>query len=164
MNFLRALKFIISRKSLEKIYFSYIRPLLEYSDTVWENCSAESKKLLEAIHTEAARIVSGATKLRSIDKLFLRLGWEPLKSRRNTHKLLLFYKIIHGIAPKYLSELILSLVQETTTYSVRNSDNIRNYRAHTNLFLNSFFPSKRPVWNDLPSDLKSASNMELSKI
>ena len=75
MNFLRALKFIISRKSLEKIYFSYIRPLLEYSDTVWENCSAESKKLLEAIHTEAAQIVSGATKLRSIDKLFLHLGW-----------------------------------------------------------------------------------------
>ena len=79
MNFLRALKFKISRKSLEKIY-SYIRPLLEYSDTVWENCSAESKKLLEAIHTKAARIVSGATKLRSIDKLFLHLGWEPLKA------------------------------------------------------------------------------------
>ena len=40
---LRALKFRVSRKSLEKIYFAYIRPLLEYSDTVWDNCSSKSK-------------------------------------------------------------------------------------------------------------------------
>ena len=63
LNFLRALKFRVSRKSLEKIYISYIRPLLEYSDSVWDNCSTGSKKQLEAIHTEAARIIVGATKL-----------------------------------------------------------------------------------------------------
>ena len=52
----RALKFRISRKSLGKMYISYIHPLLEYSDTVWDNCSLESNKHLESIHTEAARI------------------------------------------------------------------------------------------------------------
>ena len=46
LNLLKALKFRVSRKSLEKIYFAYIRPLLEYSDTVWDNCSSESKKTL----------------------------------------------------------------------------------------------------------------------
>ena len=58
---LKALKFRVSRKSLEKIYISYIRPLLEYSDSVWDNCSPDSKKQLEAIYTEAARIIVGAT-------------------------------------------------------------------------------------------------------
>ena len=34
LNLLRALKFTLKRKSLEKIYTAYIRPLLEYSDSV----------------------------------------------------------------------------------------------------------------------------------
>ena len=45
------------------------------------------RKQLEAVHTEAARIVSGATKHCSIDKLFMDLGLESLQSRRNTHTL-----------------------------------------------------------------------------
>ena len=44
---------------------------------VWEDCSLASKKLLDAGHIEAARIVSGGTKLCSVDKLFQELGWEP---------------------------------------------------------------------------------------
>ena len=66
LNLSRALKYRVSRKSLEKMYFAYIRPLLEYSDVVWDNCSLELKKLLDAVHVEAARIVTGATKLYSI--------------------------------------------------------------------------------------------------
>ena len=60
------------------MYFVYIRPLLEYSDVVWDNCSLESKKLLDAVQVEAARIVTGATKLCSIDRLFKELDWESL--------------------------------------------------------------------------------------
>ena len=85
VNLLKALKFRVSRQSLEKLYFAYVRPLLEYSDTVWYNCSLALKKLLDAVHIEAARIVSGGTKLCSVDKLFQELGWEPLQIRRNKH-------------------------------------------------------------------------------
>ena len=53
------------------MYFAYIRPLLEYSDVVWDNCSTATKKQLDAIHVEAARIISGATKLCGIDKYLL---------------------------------------------------------------------------------------------
>ena len=159
VNLLRALKFRVSRKSLEKLYISFIRPLLEYSDSVWDNCSSESKKQLEAIHTESARIVSGATKLCSIEKLFVELGWESLQSRRNKHKLILFYKILHGLTPDYLYDLVPPLVQDTTSYNLRNSVNIQNYRARSNLFLNSFFPSTIRAWNDLPNDTKNASSV-----
>ena len=61
VNLLKALKFRVSRQSLEKKYFAYVRSLFEYSDTVWDNCSLASKKLLDAVHIEAARIVSGGT-------------------------------------------------------------------------------------------------------
>ena len=52
------------------MYFAYVRPLLNYSDTVWDNCALASKKLLDAVLIEAASIVSGETKFCSVDKLF----------------------------------------------------------------------------------------------
>ena len=79
VNLLRALKFRVSRKSLEKLYISFIRPLLEYSDSVWDNCSSESKKQLEAIHTESARIVSGATNFAALKNSLL--NWDGNHSR-----------------------------------------------------------------------------------
>ncbi|MCF1459523.1 MAG: reverse transcriptase family protein, partial [Shewanella sp.] len=43
INLLRTLKFRIHRNALERIYFAFIRPLLEYSDSIWDNCSNECK-------------------------------------------------------------------------------------------------------------------------
>ena len=159
LNLLKALKFRFSRKSLEKIYFAYIPPLLEYSNTVWDNCSSESKKLLDAVHVEAARIVTGATKLCSIDKLFIELGWDSLQTRRNKHKLVTFYKIMHGLASNYLSDLLPPIVGQTNNYALRNADHIQNFRSKTNLFSDSFFPSTIKAWNSLPNEAKELSSV-----
>ena len=82
INVMRKLKFQLSRKSLKIIYFSFIRPLLEYADVVWDNCTQYEANELEKIQHEAARIVSGATKLVSIDKLLKEVGWDTLSCRR----------------------------------------------------------------------------------
>ena len=102
VNLHKALNFRVSRQSLEKCVLACVRPLLEYSDTVWDDCSLASKKLLDAVHIEAAIIVSGGTKLCSVDKLFQELGWKPLQIRRNKHKLVTFYKILHRLTQTYL--------------------------------------------------------------
>lgn len=63
INVMRKLKFKRDRRSLQTIYFTFIRPLLEYADVVWDNCSQYEVNELEKIQNEAARIVTGATKL-----------------------------------------------------------------------------------------------------
>ena len=63
---MRKLKFELDRKALETIYLSFIRPILEYADIVWDNCSMQEKKDLDRIQDEAATIVTGATKLVSL--------------------------------------------------------------------------------------------------
>ena len=61
IGLLRSLKFLLNRSCLEKLYISFIRPILEYSDSVWDNCSQEQKNDIESVQTEAARIVTGTT-------------------------------------------------------------------------------------------------------
>ena len=153
------LNLLRSRKSLEKMYISFVRPLLEYCDSVWHNATTEPKKQLDAIHIEAARIITGATKLCSISVLLSDLGWESLQDRRNKHKLIIFYKIIHGLTPTYLTDILPPLIQETTDYNLKNANDFRTLHANTNLYLNSFFPSTIRAWNSLPEETKQAPSV-----
>lgn len=66
---MRKLKFQLDRESLEIIYISFIRPILEYADTVFDNCTQYTKTELDKIQNEAARIVNGTTQLVSIQSL-----------------------------------------------------------------------------------------------
>ena len=60
INVFRSLMFKLDRKTRESIYFSFIRPTLEYADIVWDNCNTIEKYKLEQIQFEAAMIVTGA--------------------------------------------------------------------------------------------------------
>ena len=63
VNIMRKLKFKLDRKCLEIIYTAFIRPLLEYGDVIWNNCTLQDKYELDKIQNEAARIATGTTKL-----------------------------------------------------------------------------------------------------
>ena len=55
---------------------------------------------------EVARIVTGGTKLSSINKLYDETGWELLSERRKKHKIIKFHKMFHNKTPDYLSDII----------------------------------------------------------
>ena len=111
------------------MYFTFIRPILEYADVVWDNCTQQQMNDLEKIQIEAGRIVSGATKIVALDRLYQELGWLKLPERRKLHKLFLFYKMENGLAPDYLAELIPPHFRDETSYSLRNADNLRQIHA-----------------------------------
>ena len=67
---MRKLKFKLDRKSLEIIYTSFIRPILEYGDVIWDSCTRYEKQELDKIQTEAASIATGTTKLVSLTALY----------------------------------------------------------------------------------------------
>ena len=67
---MRKLKFILDIQSLQAIYISFIRPILEYADVAWTNCTKYEEDELEKIQIEAARIVIGSTKFVSISNLY----------------------------------------------------------------------------------------------
>ena len=114
-----------------------------------DKASVESKKQLEAVYKETARI--GGTNLCRIKNLPDDLGWDSLQARREVHKLIIFYKMVNGLTP----ELSHQIVQNTTTYNLRNSSDMRKIYARTNLFYNSFIPSTIHAWNDLSDEIEA---------
>ena len=88
---MRKLKVVLDWKSLETIYVSFMRPILEYGDTIWDNCTQYEKRELDKIQHEAARIVTGAIALVYLQALFNDIRWESLQERRMKHKLNSFF-------------------------------------------------------------------------
>jgi hypothetical protein len=56
--------------------------LLEYADVIWDNNITYLFDKIEKVQMEAARIVTGGTRLVSINNLCLETGWDKLKNRR----------------------------------------------------------------------------------
>ena len=102
INILRKFKFILDRKTLEKIYFAFVRPLLEYVDVIWDNMSISLNKSIENVQLEASRIVTGGTRPVSHNNLYMETDWEKLKDRREKHKLVQFYKMTKYLTPHYI--------------------------------------------------------------
>jgi hypothetical protein len=78
------------------------------------------------IQLDAARIVTGGTRLTSPDSLYEETKWEKLKDRRNNHKLVLFHKMNYNKTPQYLAELI------PKTVGTRHTHNTLTYIQHNN--------------------------------
>ncbi len=161
IGILRSLKFTLNRSALERMYFSFVRPLLEYADVVWSNCTDELKTQIESVQIEAARIVSGATKLCNIDKLFHDLRWESLENRRKKHKLILMYKMVNKLSPQYLSDLVPEQTQ--ARYTLRNANNIPLLHCRTQLYSKSYLPSTIREWNNLSDNEKNAPSLATFK-
>ena len=80
---------------------------LEVVIGICSNCSR-----LEKVQLEAGRIVTGLPSFASIHSIYIETGWEQLKTRRDVRKLVLFYKIVNGQVPDYLTELVPPTVAE----------------------------------------------------
>ena len=121
---------------------------MEYADIVWDNIPEYLKQTLKKLQLEAARIVTGATKLTPIQLLYEETGWETFQSRRDKHKLIKFHEMYHKVSPEYLSSLVPPQISETHQYNTRRSENITAINCRTS-YQNSFLPSSVKLWNEL---------------
>ena len=139
LNMLKSLKYRVNRSTLVCLYKSLIRPLMEYGDVIWDNCTDGESQLLDSIPYDSARVVTGAIKGTSGRALINELAWEDLSTRRKMHKLAYFLKIVRNISSLYLVELLPHTVGERVHFSLRSSENFYSFSCPTAKFRQSFF-------------------------
>ena len=158
-NILRKLKFRLPRKTLENLFKSLVRPILEYGDVVFDDNSVALSQRIEAIQLDAARTCTGALLSTNRNSLLNELGWNTLADRRQNHKLILYYKIANRLTPHYLYDLLPRRVADISNYPLRNSQNRSLFRARTTRYKSSFLPSTTVLWNNLPDRIKFSPSL-----
>ena len=99
IHLLSAFKYSMSRYALFRCYLSFVRPLLEYADIIFDNCFKQEKLMIENLQYAALRLVTGAKKRTSRELLLKDCGLCTMQNRRTFHKLLKFFKSLITKAP-----------------------------------------------------------------
>ncbi len=146
---LRSLMHKIDKLTLQTMYMTYIRPLLEYASIVWCNCSEKEKKLIEDVQLAAARVVTSATKGTSHNIIYNECKWELLEERRKKQRLCMLYKMKNGLCPERLRALLPTQLNERMGYNLRGRNNFTQIKIRTNAYSKSFLPSAIQEWNNL---------------
>ena len=136
IGLIRSLKYHLNRPCLENMFMSFIRPLLEYGDIIWDNCTNQQKSDTAYVQNEAARTVTGATKYCNVNSMLAELKWDFLTDIRRKHKLIALYKMNHPLSPKHL---YLLPTQQQTRYNLRTANTIPPITARTQMYQNTFF-------------------------
>ena len=135
------------KKLRDTAYISLIRPALEYSCSVWHPHKKSNKDKIEKVQRRAARFVSNNFRRKaSVSEMLHNLGWQSLDSRRQDQRLVLFYKIINGLA------------------SVETEDKFKHLQANCDSHRYSFFPATISSWNNLPFGIEKVDSVEGFKL
>ena len=163
VDLMSRLMYKLDRKTLQTMYFSFVRPKLEYANIVWSNLNQTQALQVELIQKRAGRIVSGAIRGTSSDTIYNELGWDSLGSRREQQQILFMHKVVNGLVPNYLSDLLPETVGDRTLYNLRNKDNLQSIPARTTAFYKTLIPSAVRSWNLLDLDLKGIQDHKTFK-
>ena len=137
IGLINRLRRFLPRDSLLTIYKTFIRPHLDYGDIIydWPNNSVFVQKL-ESIQYNACLAITGCFRGTSQEKLYSELGLESLADRRFCRRLVLFFKILNGLAPEYLLNYLPA--QNVTLENLRRRPLLYTILGRTERFRNTF--------------------------
>ena len=130
---------------------------------LFDACSQTDAQSLESVQYDAARICTGAFWNTNRVSLLSELGWGTLETRRMLVRLNLLFKMINGHVPSYLSMILTPLVSSVHHYPLRNTHHLRLPTVTTSRYQKAFLPSTIKLWNQLPVEIISLTDLSQFK-
>ena len=112
LNFIRRNFSKCSKEVKFTAYLSLVRPILQYSSSVWDPYLFSDIQSIEKVQRRAARWVSSDyNKFSSVTSMLNDLQWPTLSSRRKFARLSTIYKIIHHLSMPPLPHYFLPVIR-----------------------------------------------------
>ena len=137
------------------LFKSFIRPCLEYGNTIWNPIFKRQSSAVEKVQRRATKLLGKIKHLSYGDRLRT-LNLPSLKFRRLRGDLIQTYKIINNINDTNADQIFQMLNYNRTRNS---SKKIFIKHANTNTRKNCFSIRSAPHWNLLPEFVKNATNL-----
>ena len=144
-------------------YKTLVRPLLEYSSTVWDPYTQGNINKIEAVQKRAARYCLNRYEYTaSVGEMIKQLEWNSLESRRAVARLAMFYKIVNGLVAIPKDQYLRPITQSIGT---RHTHNLRFEvpLLKANYYKFSFYPRTIKEWNSLPGHIVGAPSLDAFK-
>ena len=142
----------LHQNEAEILVHAFISSKLDFCNALLYGLPQSVLDKLEYVQNCATRLVSRTRSSEHITPVLRELHWLPIKQRITYKILLLTYKAMNGMAPKYIVDL---LQRYTPTGQLRSSSNnlLKSYGDR------SFHVAAPRLWNALPNSIKSIQSL-----
>ena len=163
-NIVRIRKFL-SQDSTKTLIHAFVTSRLDHCNALLYGLPKSYLRKLQRVQNAAARLVLRVPKFCHISPCLLELHWLPIKFRVDFKIILLTFKAIHGLAPKYISDLIN--VKPISKYSLRSNNELLlkppSQKTLPTLGDRAFAAAAPKLWNLLPNKLKDTNSINTFK-
>ncbi len=142
---------------------AFITSRLDYCNSLYAGISQTALSRLQLVQNVAARLLTGSHKRDHITPVLQSLHWLPVHYRVDLKIVLIVYKSLKGMAPSYISDL---LIEHNVTRSLRSSNQKLLFipKMRRKCRRDRAFATIAPrLWNDLPIFIRMASSVAIFK-
>ena len=154
---IRRIKKYLSRDSLLTRIHAFITSRLDYCNGLLYGLPNSR------VQSAAAKLVLSLSKYSHISPALYQLHWLPVQHRVHFKILILTFKAIHVLAPKYIIELIN--IKPRSIYNLRSNQSLLldPPKGLVTLGDRSFSAAAPYLWNSLPAELRDFQSLAIFK-
>lgn len=144
-----------------RLYTTFVRPHLEYAQSVWSPHLIKQVKMIENVQIRATKLVDGLSDLDYHERLE-KLELPTLKYRRARGDMIQLYRHFHiydrsTVTPSFQPQCRSSRKHKFQLVWQRPKDGVRGLQS------NSFYFRTTQAWNNLPREVVNAPNIDSFK-
>ena len=135
---------------------------LDYCNALYVGLPLKLMRKLQVVQNAAARLLTGVRKYQRISPTLARLHWLPVRFRIDFKVLMLTYKALNSLGPRYLAERLLPTSSTHVTHASKEVRlrSLTPREARKERTRNRAFSAVAPrLWNNLPSEIRAAPSL-----
>ncbi len=160
-NIARIWSFVCSQ-DLEKLVHAFITSRVDYCNGLLTGLPKKTIRQLQLIQNAAARILTRTRKYEHITPVLRSLHWLPVTFRIDFKVLLLVYKSLNGLGPKYIVDMLTEYKPNRPLRSLGSSQ-LEIPRVHTKQGESASIYFAGHSWNQFPEEIRCAKTLAIFK-
>ena len=156
---LNKIKQYVNKNALGNLVHAFVTSHLDYCNSILFGLPKYQLGKLQRVQNAAARLITRTKRSQHITPVLKDLHWLKVEYRINYKIILLTFKSRTGLAPSYLTNLLIS---ENPTTNLRSNQQNKYIIPRTNsktIGNRSFFHAAPFLWNSLPADLRKSTSL-----
>ena len=154
----------LSQSCTERLIHAFVTSRLDYCNSILYGLSDSLIRRLQLLQNSAARLVARSRINKHITPVLYDLHWLPISQRIKFKILVITFKILHGSAPLYVSEILTKWTPSRCTRQAVNEIRFKEPSYNTEFYGARAFAVAAPrLWNKLPISIRMKPTMESFK-